>query len=543
MSQLNLEHKTIVKGTFWTIFGSVAIKLISFIYTIFIARLFPQETVGLFYLALSVIYLASILGDLGINDSIGRFIPYFMGKGEKNKAIATLNVSYLYVGSLALFISILLFAGADHIALFFDNPPLAEFIRYMSLFLVVSPFFGANASFLNGLKKFKLNQIINNIQNMLKLILILALFFFFGGGSLSITLSFVLSYVITTAISFIFVKKEIHLLHTEDIKPLNFKDSFSLFRDIVPFGLTVSLVASFWAIATYTDRIMLGYLLPKELAVSEISVYSISISLATLVTLFSGSMLGIFMPVISELFGQGKKEEMRKTSASALRWFVFLSAPITIMLIIFPYDILNIFYGSLYSSGALVLSIFSVGVFVRGLSSVHGALLASQRFVRVELYSALLATIVNVFLNLIFIPLYASNGAAIASALSFLSVSLMLNYYSKKLAGFSFSWQLLKPLLAVILSVSILFLLKPYLLGVISFVPSFPEIEGEILNLVIQKTYRLGTLGIMFAFSLLAYAVSLLVFRAIEEEDKFLMNAIINRIKRDFGLNKKLTVQ
>ena len=76
----------IAKGSFWQLSSSIISKLIAFVYVVYLARVLPQEEVGLFYLALSFVSVISIFADLGISMTAPRYIPYFMEKGSQEKS-------------------------------------------------------------------------------------------------------------------------------------------------------------------------------------------------------------------------------------------------------------------------------------------------------------------------------------------------------------------------------------------------------------------------------------------------------------------------
>jgi O-antigen/teichoic acid export membrane protein len=74
------EQKTVAKGAFWALLSQFAVKFIAFIYLIVIARFLPPETIGLFYLALSVFGILYVFTDLGIIPALNRYVPFFYAK-------------------------------------------------------------------------------------------------------------------------------------------------------------------------------------------------------------------------------------------------------------------------------------------------------------------------------------------------------------------------------------------------------------------------------------------------------------------------------
>ena len=78
MAELTQDHKTVAKGAFWSLSGGLLFKLLGLVYTILLARLFAPSEVGIFYLGLGIVYLVGTMSDLGLNSSLGRYLPYFI---------------------------------------------------------------------------------------------------------------------------------------------------------------------------------------------------------------------------------------------------------------------------------------------------------------------------------------------------------------------------------------------------------------------------------------------------------------------------------
>lgn len=528
MAKLKEHHKTVVRGTFWGLAGTVALKLVSFIYVILIARLFTQQDVGDFNLALSIMYTLAIFGDLGINAAMSRYVPYYIGKGEKEKAYGLLAASYKYAGALSIGLGILLMLFAQDLALMFGNPNLVFPIQAMAVFLLFSSIFGLNTGFLASLKMVKENNFLLNLQNLLKLALMLVLFFALGANMAALCISFVLSYLIATIISFYYVNGGLRSLKIEKVH-IHAKEQLELMKEVVPFGLALAIITAFWSISTYFDRMMVGLMMPPPEASVAIAVYSMAIALASVISIFPAAVTSIFLPIISELHGGKKNEESERISASSLRWLIFLTAPLTIIFIAFPEDILQMFYGSAYASGALVLSIFSAGMFIRSLSYIHGMIIASRRIISIEAGAAVAATGINIGLNVLLIPAYGITGAALSSAISFLAISLINIFYCRKISGFGFAAKFYRPIFAALLTLALLLLLNGPILALFDLLPMTEFGAGNIINIIIQKMIKLAILGIMFAATIAAYAVFLSLTRSFEEEDADMFSAVCRR--------------
>jgi O-antigen/teichoic acid export membrane protein len=514
--------KQIAKGALWSLSGSMALKLISFFYLVILARMASQSDIGLFYLALSIFGIIALFTDLGLRGALMRYIPFFLAKGENAKIIMLLKFTYAVTSILSIAITAIVFFFSDFLASQFNNPGLSDILRLFSPFLLLNMLFLLNTSFLNGLKKIREQSSLLVFQNAGKLIISTALFFFIGANLFSITAGFLLSLFVALIASFFYIRKPISKIVASVKKS---SDRYSdLLRDVIPFGITISIITSFWLIINHIDRIMIGYFLVEE----QVAVYTIATSLAMLIMIFPSAIGSIFFPVISELFGKNKKEEMVAIAGTSLRWMLFIIMPLAIVMIAFPDNILNMFYGPVYGVGGVVLAIFTFGLLIRSLSIIQGFILAGMRLVRIELKVAAAAAIANVILNLLFIPVYGIEGAAISSAIAFLIATLLFIYYSRKIIGFKFPLESLKAVFAGLLALGLIFLLKPYLTDIMSILPELGEAD---ISAIVSKILRLAVFGSLFLIAGAVYLSTLFLLKTFTSEDVELLAAALRKAK------------
>ncbi|MFA5076881.1 MAG: flippase [Candidatus Micrarchaeia archaeon] len=520
------EQKTVVKGTVWGLVGNLFFKIISFVYLMVSTRLFSQQDIGTFYLGLGFISILGIFGDLGLFAAFTRFIPYYMGKGEKKKAYALLRGAYWFVTFFSVLMGILIMIGAPYIAESAGNPDLEIVMQVLAFFVLVNSLLNLNSYSLLSMKNVRTQVLLSNSQHALKLVLTVLLFVFIGSSVLSLTAAYVASFVLAALLSFWYVKKMID--ESGIASEVSLKDQVEALKEAVPFGAVLSVITAMWILISSSDRIMLGYMIDPSKAAGVIAVYAMATTLGGVVSIFPSALGNIFLPIISELYAKGKKKEMLESSTFATRWVLILMVPAAMLLISLPKEILVLFYGSAYASGALVLSIFTIGVFLRTASTVHSSVLAAMRLMKVELGIAVFGALLNVVLNVLLIPGYGMEGAAFASAIALISVSLLLIYYSRKFAGGTFLAGSVRPFLAALLALGAFLLLKDYFAVLFGFsVPLPAEIAS---SPAFQKVWQFGVLGILFLVCCAIYFVFLSLLRAFGKEDIELLRSAFRRV-------------
>ncbi|MBU0586616.1 flippase [Candidatus Micrarchaeota archaeon] len=522
------EQKTMVKGTIWGLIGNIALKLITLVYLTITTRLFSQDAIGTFYLGLSIISVLSIFGDLGIVLAFTRFIPYYIGRGEKRKAFALLKGAYWFIMVFSLLLAVCIAIASVEIAARYGNPELATVLNILAFFILVNGLFSINSYALISLKRIKDQMLIVNGQNLLKVIITVGYMLLVGSNAAVLSFGHLFSFLIMLIISFWFLRPVLAELKREG--EITFKEQVDALKEALPFGFVLTIIASMWVILSSSDRILLGYMLQASEAASAIAVYSMATSLASmLLVIFGGAINTVFLPSISELYSKGKQKEMNHTTAFATRWAIMLMVPPTILFVVFPAEAMGIVYGAAYSSGAFVLMLFSLGFFIRGISLTHGSILAAIRVLKIELIISILAAIVNIVLNILLIPKYGMEGAALASMASFAIITIMLLYYSKKIIGGTFLSGSLKPLIAGIVICVVFLLLKAHVAAVFSI--SLPKITSGIGEVIYEKIFQLAILGGFFTLMVASYVLLLVLLKAFEKDDRTLLLGGLRKLR------------
>ena len=527
------HSKEVAKGALWSLAGQIGIKLVGFFYLVALARMASQDDVGTFYLALSIFGVLGMFSDAGFASSFSRYVPYLTGRGEAAKLRALLKACYAVVTVLCILIGIAIFLTADIIAGYFHNPELAIALRLLSPYLLLNTLFSLDLGFLNGRKMMKEYSVLLNAQTVAKFALMLLLFIIMGATLFSIAAGFVLSFLFVLLLSFLYIRRPLAELGEAGAGA----DISGLMREVVPFGLTMSLINSLWMLINYTDRILIGYLMDPSLAPQMVAVYSMATSLSMLVMVFPTAIALIFFPMISELVGRGKKEEIIELCETSTRWIIFTTFPLTLVMLAFPDNLLRMFYGDAYAAGAFAMAVFTLGLFIRSLSTVESLVLGSMRLIGLELRVALVCAIVNVFLNLILIPRFGIGGASAASAIAFLIATLMFIYYARKHAGFRFPPEALKSLVAGIIALGLIFLIKPYLTGEMAGLPVFGSGDSAAL---MAKALRLFVFGVLFLISAGVYVLLLFGLKSFSHEDVGILSATLKRMRVPEGLSEKI---
>ncbi|MFH0737917.1 MAG: flippase [Candidatus Micrarchaeota archaeon] len=535
--EVSQNSKEVAKGSFWSLAGSLAFKLSSFVYSILLARAASQDDIGMFQLILAIMTVISFFSDMGISSALVRYVPFFQGRKEPGKIKALINISHVALCVSSAAIMAVLWLGADMIGQFYQNPQLPEALRVMSAYVLLFNIFRMHYLFLQGMADIKSYQSVTNLQNLLKLALTAAAFYLFGASIFTISVAFLLSHLLAIGVS---SAKIISLVRS--LGPSRDVRAWDLLREIAPFGMMMAAVQYISILLSSTDRIMLGYLLEPAKALSAVAIYSYATTLAGVLMLFPYSVGGIFLPVISRLAGKGESEaaipkaadgkravlpaEMTSAIETAQRWCLFLTLPIAVVMIAFSGEMLGAIFGAEYAPGAVAMAIFTFGIILNSIYYIISLALAAMRFVRIELNIALLSGALNILLNLLLIPAYGIEGAAIASVASFALALILSAYYGRSLFGFSFPPDMYKLLAAAVIALAVMLLIKPILLPYSSVFSL--SLGGELQGYASKIAY-LAYLSLLITISIALFLLLAMLLKCISREDIGLMKKAMAR--------------
>ena len=521
--------KTIVKGSAWMLIAAFIRKFSAFIYYIILARTVSQEDIGMFFLVLSVVSMVLLFSNLGLGaGAVARYVPFYAGQEKFNylRKVLKVSISTGTIFSIICIIFVVLFA--NDLANFFHEPDLVSLLYIMAAYLLIYNFDTLASSFLQGRKLMKFVSYMTSIQEIFKVILTIIFLFFIGFAAKSIAFGFLLSFIFAAIIGWYWVLKEYKSLPKSNEKA----DSFSLLKEMIPFGLMMVMISSMGMINSYTDRIMLGYFLPAEMNTAQIGIYTIAIAFAAIISTFASAIGSIFSPLITEFWGKGNINEIKKTTITVVRWLFITSIPLLLVMLVFSKQILTIIYGQNYAAGYIVLMLYASGLFIYLFSSPSQWILAAMK--RLDVTRKIIASgaLINVILNFIFIPKYGINGAALTSAISFTLMTILFLRQSK-ITNVHFPKDLYKPILAgifasiILYSTATLFNFDEILINYASSLITQTDIFSEIL----LKFLKVSILGIFVLISFSIYFLFLIKFNAFHAEDIEILAGAMRRMK------------
>lgn len=360
---------------------------------------YNEKYYGAFALMQVLIQLIVIVFTLGFPNVL--VIETNKNIGNNAYAHELLKYFYLKVILIGLIPSIILFAGASFISNFiFLKPNLRLGFKFMGLGLVFFLMYELTLNFFVARKSFiKFGLFMFVIPNLF-FILLLLLFKNYVINENYIFLIYVLSFIASLILAIISINWKSN--SQEHINP----DFKSLLKDATPIMLsTVIMFLLNWVavivLGRYTDEIQVG-------------IYNAAFKLGLSVQLVMLSINIIISPKVADLYHNEKKEALKSFIHQSTWFIVLVTLPLALTVILLNKWLLGIFGEAFVKQGSLVLIIITLATFINAVSGNVDQILNMTGNQKSFFKVILMALFVNIILNMILIPRYGINGAAIA---------------------------------------------------------------------------------------------------------------------------------
>ena len=391
---------TFLIKTFGMFLGYLAIFIIS--------QRYGAAGVGIYNLTLSMMMFVAMLSMMGMNVSILRYVGQLNKSGEEFR----LRKLYKYVIELvvpfSLFLSLLLYTSANFIALKVLQDqvfqPAIEFVAFIIPLLALQ---NISVEFIRGLKKLKVSEFFRSVSRpSINIVLLLSLSWYFIDQLLPIyTLG--AGVVLSAICALIFIIR--------NLKSSGLKSSESINKDVITKKelISTSLPMMITVVASFVMGNISLYLLEGYSSTEHVGIFSVALKIAALVGLVLVIVNTISAPKFSELYWSNEYGKLQNLISHSTGLIFIISLCVSLLIIVFSKPILSIF-GEEFIVGSVTLILLVIGQMINAMTGSVGVLLNMTGNQKTFRSITVLAMMVNIILNVLLVPLYGMNGAAVA---------------------------------------------------------------------------------------------------------------------------------
>lgn len=184
------------------------------------------------------------------------------------------------------------------------------------------------------------------------------------------------------------------------------------------------IFASTIAITIYvnSDMTILGLLKTDY----EVGVYSVSVKIYTIIKQLVASMIIVALPRVTSYLSEGDLRKYSDTVTNLFQIVFTFTFPIAIGLFMISDNVVMLISGSAYLEASTSLKILALCIIFSVFASfITYAILLPLRREKVQLKATIISAILNICMNLVFIPLFSEKGAAVTTLLAELIVFII----------------------------------------------------------------------------------------------------------------------
>lgn len=344
--------KKVLYGSAWAFSGKIVGVIAGLLINALLARMISPEQLGIYYLLSSLVAAATVIGTLGLNQTVVQLIARSIGEGMPGNARATVNVSYRLAGVGAVIVSSsLIFGIGQWLSIsIFKSILMASMIDLAAIWIIVTVFQNITSESFRGFHDILSATFFGGvIGSIFAAIFYLVSWKYLGHVDLRKVLILAIgSDAISGLIGYVLLRKKVSKIdgnsNINSVRVLNMATP-QLVTNITLFILAQ---ASIW---------ILGSMRPQ----SEVAIYGSVTRLVNLVAMPLLLVNAVIPPIIAELYVQGRTQELEKVLRKSTTLAGIPALIVLIILIIFGSPILGMVYGDYYRQGAIIMSIIGLG--------------------------------------------------------------------------------------------------------------------------------------------------------------------------------------
>jgi O-antigen/teichoic acid export membrane protein len=380
------------------------------------ARLLGAELLGVYVLASTVLLVASLAASFGTTHTLVRYIPVRLSRGDKEGAAGVFAFCFRLVTVVAVGGTAALLVLRNWLANgVFHEPLLLSVLPIAALGVLPASLTQYLIGTLMALKQTAKEAFATDVvYKIAKLAIFLGLYFTVDMRLRALVIGFSAAYIVSDLAMLRFIQREEPAL-VSGPRRTSVRE-----RELLAFSATMLCVAFLNYAMSITDRFMLGILSTSE----AVGIYNIAFIISNILTLVYMGFNYSFAPVVSELYNNDRIPELSSLYSSLTRMVSIIVVPAFIWLVGFGDDLLEIF-GHEFVVGQTALVVLGLGAVARCAVGFVANLLMMSGHQRYNVFNIVASTLLNIALNFYFIPRYGVLGAAIATTISVVVISVV----------------------------------------------------------------------------------------------------------------------
>ena len=399
------DEASIRRNTVFALFAQLTTGAFTAVLMLYLVRALGPDAFGVFALALGIGSVARLAADVGISQSVARFLAE--SRGDRAGVAALLGAALRLNLASAALVAGALFIAAGPLATAFDKPELAWPLRAIALSLFGSSVFTLYVTAFIALKRIAVNLRLIFLESFAETVASIALVGL-GAGAAGAAFGRALGYFFGAIIAVAIVAR---LFGRAAVRPVG--RGGGLTRQVALYAVPLFVTTSVYTLYAQADVLLIGALL----GTTAVGLFSAPLALCAPLTYLGEALANSVAPHQARGGGRpGRADALQKS----MRWLVISHALLLAPIIVWADPIITLLFGTKYAGSVDVLRILSVYVFLRGISPLLSTTVNYLGQARRRIPIAVLTLVVNVVIDIVLLPRIGIVGAAIGTGVAYL---------------------------------------------------------------------------------------------------------------------------
>lgn len=394
------------------------------LFSIVVARSLGANAAGQFFLAMTLVTMASTIARVGLDKPIVRFVAIARTSGNGIAITALIATSFLLVAGISIATGALMYAASDWLAgTVFSKPSLNEHLSVLALSVPAVATTGVISAGFQGLSRVALYLLFLSVLTPLVALAGIAVC-----SQLDLNVSVALVYTIASII-------------TLSMAAVAWLGVAGAPKRAMPIRELSSVIASSRAnlvvivaqlMMSWMPAIVLGLLSTSE----DVATYFVADRLALLISFALIAVNSIAAPKFASLHGTGELDALRMSVLKTTQMATLSALPVVLVFVIWP-EVSLLAVGNEFRQTGELLRILAIGYFATTATGSVSSLLLMSGFEREFRNVCVMGAIVSMVVTPVGVMALGARGAAWAMTVTLLLISIASAEVARRRLGFS----------------------------------------------------------------------------------------------------------
>ncbi|MFY4812381.1 flippase [Haloarcula sp. AONF1] len=403
--------KSIVQLASVYLVGSIFGRGVFYGTNVLLSRGLGPDALGVFAFGLTVIKIGSLLGNIGLDETVQRFVPKYVTSDDDAKLQGLLRLAIILPFAFGGMVSVILYSLRGYAAPYTDPWLLSQ----VTPLLIAIPFYGATSVLTDATRAFKETKYVVYVKSIAlpSITLVGAIIAVYVFRRVDVFVyGYVVAVVVAFALSVLSLVRGVGVDITGCVRyPLG---------TVREYAIPMMAITAVTMVFSNVDILMLSGLV----SATEVGWYQAAFTTSMIVTMISAAGTSILPSLASELHVSEDYDRLEQIYQGITKWITSLTLAGVLGMILFAEDVMLVF-GIEQPAAELTLIILALTQLFAVSTGPAAQVLKMTGWERLIMYNTGVLLLVNILLNYYLIPQYAVVGAAIATGISLASVNLI----------------------------------------------------------------------------------------------------------------------